>query len=168
MLCKFWVVTRHLFFFMWNEISIGSERSCCLPRQRPSLHSIFLSVIRLWAKIWYRNKTACSKLNPVQSSRSLSMTCLRKGLLLRFQSNNAATSDGSAQKLGNYVRRNSELIATKVWSQIGRKWNAMFETWKPCSDQRWQDKLFWAIFLFEHSSTVLLTNHPYIYLEDLS
>ena len=31
------------------------------------------------------------------------------------------TSDGGAQKLGNDVRRNSESIATKLCSQIGRK-----------------------------------------------
>ena len=36
--------------------------------------------------------------------------------------------DGCAQKLGNDVRRDSESIATKVCSQIGSKWNAMFES----------------------------------------
>ena len=48
--------------------------------------------------------------------------------MLRFESNSAATSDGGAQKLGNDVRHDSESIATKVCSQIGRKWNAMFES----------------------------------------
>ena len=43
-----------------------------------------------------------------------------KGRLLRFEPNSAATSDGSTQKLGNDVRRDSELIATKVCSQISR------------------------------------------------
>ena len=38
------------------------------------------------------------------------------------------TSDGGDQKLGNNVRRDSELIAIKVCSQIGRKWIAMFES----------------------------------------
>ena len=36
------------------------------------------------------------------------MTCPKKGRLLRFESNSAATSDGDAQKLGNDVRRDSE------------------------------------------------------------
>ena len=48
-------------------------------------------------------------------------TCPRKGRLLYFDANSAATSDGGAQKLGNDVRRNSESIATKVCSQIGCK-----------------------------------------------
>ena len=64
----------------------------------------------------------------MQSCRSESTTCPRKGLLLRFKSNSAATSDGSAQKLGIYVSRDSELITIKVCSQIARKWNAMFES----------------------------------------
>ena len=64
-------------------------RSCCWPKQHPlllMLHSIFQSLIGLWVKIWLRNKTACSELNPVtipvQSCRSKSMTCKRKGSLL--------------------------------------------------------------------------------------
>ena len=48
-------------------------------------------------------------------------TCPWKGRLLRFESNSAATSDGGAKKLGNNAKRNSESIATKVCSQIGRK-----------------------------------------------
>ena len=43
--------------------------------------------------------------------------------------NSTATSDGGAQKPGNYVRRDNhcdyDLIATKVCSQISSKWNAM-------------------------------------------
>ena len=67
------------------------------------------------------------RINPVQSSRSVSTTCPRKKRLLRFELSSTATSDGGAQKLGNDVRRNFELIASKVCSQIGHKWNAMFE-----------------------------------------
>ena len=113
---------------MCNEISIELATSCCRPRQRPSLRSIFLSFIGLWVKIWHRNKTACSESNPVQSSRSESTTFPRIGRLLRFKSNSAATSDSGAQKLGNDVRRDSESKATKIWSQIGRRWNAVFES----------------------------------------
>ena len=99
-------------------------RSCCWPKLPPSLHSIFWSFIGLWVKIWNWNKTACSKSNPVQSSRSKSITCPKKGHLLRFKSNNSATSDDGAQKLENDVWYDSESIATKVCSPIGRKWNA--------------------------------------------
>ena len=70
------------FFLCKMKISIESARSFCRPKQRPSLRSILWSFIRLWAKIWHRNKTACSELNPVQSSRSVLTTCLRKGRLL--------------------------------------------------------------------------------------
>ena len=127
-------------------------RSCCRPKPRPWLRSIFLSVIGLCVKLWHRNKTKCSESNPVQSSRSKSTTCPRKGRMLKFESNSTATLDGSAQKLGNDVRRDSESIATKVCSQIGRKWNVMFETWKQCSDQRWQDELRFSIWRFFEQS----------------
>ena len=72
-------------FLLGNEISIKSARSCCRPKQHPSLSSILQSFIGLWVKIWQRNKTADSKLSPVQSSRSKSTTCPRKGRLLRFE-----------------------------------------------------------------------------------
>ena len=108
----------------------------------------------------------------MQSSRSISTTCPREGRLLRFESNSTATSDGGAQKLGNDVRRNSELISTKVCSQIGRKWNAMFETHVVTSVDRTTSifnlKIFLAVCLCKHLSTVLLTNHPKHDLEDLS
>ena len=102
-------------------------RSCCRPKPRPSLRSIFRSAIGLWNKIWHSNKAWCSESNCVQSSRSKSTTCPRKGRRLRFESNSTATSDGDAQKLGNDVSHDSESIATKICSQIGRKCNAMFK-----------------------------------------
>ena len=74
-------------------------RSCCRPKPRPSLRSIFRSFIGLWLKIRQRNKTTYSESNPVQSSRSESTTCPRKRRLLRLGSNSTATSDGSAQRL---------------------------------------------------------------------
>ena len=90
----------------------------------------------------------------MQSSKSKSKTCQRKDHLLRFKLNSTATSDGGAQ-LGNDVRRDSESIATKVWSQIRRKWNAMFESHVVTTDQRWQDKLLFSIWrFFEQSSFV--------------
>ena len=88
------------FFSLEMECPLESAGSCCRPKQRPSLRSILRSFIGLWVKIWHRNKTACSWLNPVQSSRSKSTTCQRKGRLLKFKLNSTATSDGSAKKLG--------------------------------------------------------------------
>ena len=130
MLCKFQATTSHFLFSCEMKFPFELARSCW-PKQSLSLLNIFLSVIGLWVKIWYRNKTTSSKLNPVQSSRSNSTTCPRKGRLLwllRFESNSLVTSDGCAHKLGNYVRRDSESIATKVCSQISCKWNVMFES----------------------------------------
>ena len=98
--------------------------SCCWPKQRPSLRSILQSFIGLWVKLWHRNKTTGFESNLVQSSRSMSMTCPRKGHVLRFKLNSTATSDGSTQKLGNNVRLDSESISTKVCSPISSKWNA--------------------------------------------
>ena len=130
-----------------------SARSCCQPRLRPSLRSIFLSFIRLCAKKWHRNKTAYSDSNPVQSSRSVSTTCPRKGRLLRFESNSAATSERGAQKPGNDVRHNSESITTKICSQISRKCNAMFESHLVTSVDRTSFDFLFEDF-FEQSSFV--------------
>ena len=142
------------------ECPLESAGSCCLPKQRPSLRSILRSFIGLWVKIWHRNKTACSESNPVQSSRSKSTTCPRKGSLLRFESNSTATSDGGAQKLRTDVGRDSKSIATKVSNPIGRKWNAMFESHK--NDQRWQDELRISIWRFFEQSA-FVNNHLMCY-----
>ena len=63
------------FKFKSSLISMELARCCCRPKQHPSLCSVFLSVIGLWGTKWQRNTTACSKSNPVQSSRSKSTTC---------------------------------------------------------------------------------------------
>ena len=108
------------------KFSTELARSCCRPKPRQLIRSIFRSFIGLWVKLWHRNKTYQSESNPVQSSRSQakSMTCPRKGRLLRFESNSTATSDGGAQELRNDVGHDCESIETKVCSPIGRKWNA--------------------------------------------
>ena len=76
-----------------------------LPKQRPSLRSIFWSFIGLWVKIWHRNETTSSKSNPVQSSRSKLTTCPRKGRLLRFELNSTATLNGSAYRSAKAWKR---------------------------------------------------------------
>ena len=101
--------------------------------------------------IWHRNKTAFSELNPVQSCRSKSMTCLRKGSLnwsdqIPIEQHSCFISDGGAQNLGNSVRCDSESIATKVCSQIGSKWNAIFESHAVTSLERTSFNFFFWIF----------------------
>ena len=84
MLCRYRAATSYFFFICEMKLA----RSC-RPKPRPSPRSILRSFIGLWVEIWHRNKTTCSvnssKLNPVQSSRSKSTTCLRNGHLLRFE-----------------------------------------------------------------------------------
>ena len=91
MLCKFWAVTSHwrqIFFYSAMKFSMELARTCYWPK----LFSLLpWSFIDLWVKEGHRNKSTCSKLNPVQSSRSKLTTCPRKGRLLRFQSNRTAT-----------------------------------------------------------------------------
>ena len=111
MLCRYRASTSDFLFhvkwnFRWNwrEVVAYQRLAHCFAE---SFYQSLVSEL----KIGHRNKTTCSESNPV-----------RKGRLLRFESNSTATSNGGAQKLGNDVRRNSELIAIKVCSAIGRKW----------------------------------------------
>ena len=120
--------TGEQIFLHWKWNFHGMDWKLLPTKAAPLLCSILLSFISLWVKIWHRNKTTCSKSNPVQSSNSKRKTGPRKGRLLRFESNSKATSDDCTQKLGNYVKHDSESIATRVCSQIGCKWNVMFES----------------------------------------
>ena len=95
MLCRY--LANH-FFSREMKYSMKLAKSW---KQSPLLCSIFRLFIGFWVKIWHRNKAACSESNSVQSSRSKSTTCSRKGRLLRFESISTATSDGGTQKLGN-------------------------------------------------------------------
>ena len=73
-----------------------------------------------------------ARCNGVELGRNLQALWLLRAHLLLWSSfkasNSTATSDSCTQKLGNDVLRDSESIATKVCSQIGRKQNAMFES----------------------------------------
>ena len=142
MLCNFLAMTSHLFFHVkWNlKSSMELARSCCRPKQHPLLHSIFLSFIRLWVKIWHRNKTTCSILNPVPSSRSKStgMTCPRKGdcslsQIWIEQHSYFRWWRAKAWKLCHaWFWINCNQGFQPNWSQI------RCDVWKPCRDQRWQ------------------------------
>ena len=130
------------------KISIESARSCCLPKQRPLLRSIFLSVIGLWVKIWHRNKTAYSKSNPVQSSRSKSTSCVRKGCQLKFQPSDFRWRSAKSWKWCQawfWIDCNQSLQPNQLQMKC--------DVWRPCSDQRWQDELWFLIWrLFEQSA----------------
>ena len=212
MLWRYPAVTTD-FFSCEMKFSMELARSCCRPKQRPLLSSILQSFICLWVKIWHRNKTASSKLNPVQSSRSKSTTCPRKGV--------CSDSNQTAQQLQMAARKSLEtmfgmilnwsqpkfaakLVANELWPVLGggsaqipieqhtehrdfrwrsaKAWKrclALFwinsnqslqpnqlqmkcYVWKPCSDQRWQDKLQFSISRFFELSD-LVNNHLLCY-----
>ena len=82
---------------------------------------IFPLFIGLW--VWHRKKSACSKSNPVQSSRSKLKTCLRKGSLFRLKSKSTATSEVQ-------IAARKQCLAW-FWidcSQICFNWNAVFKS----------------------------------------
>ena len=120
MLCTFLAMTSHLFFHVkWNlKSSMELARSCCRPKQHPLLHSIFLSFIRLWVKIWHRNKTTCSILNPVPSSRSKStgMTCPRKG--------DCSDLNWTAQLLQMVACKSLETMSCVILNQLQPRFSA--------------------------------------------
>ena len=83
----------------------------------------------------------------------------------QFELNSTATSDSCAQKLGNNVRRDSELIATKVCSQISHKRNVMFESHVVTSVDRTNfDSWFEVFFINLPLLTIIYcnTDHPCI------
>ena len=109
-----------LLFSCEMKFSMELAKNCCRPNQCPmalpiassnlSIHNLSLSK--------NRNKSA---LILVQSTRSKLTSCQEKGRLLRFEKNGTdctATSDGSAQKLGNDVWHDSESITTKDCRRI--------------------------------------------------
>ena len=121
-LCMYWEVTYH-----WQQIFFGVKRKFWWSSQGLVTYQshdrcfaqFFLSSIIHWSlsKRRHRNKSSCSLLNRVQSSRSKLTTFLNTGSQLRIQSNRVsaqtpieqgvcsdsnqtATSDGCVQKLG--------------------------------------------------------------------
>ena len=143
---------------IWNEIfdemkfSMESIRSCCQPKMCPLICSIFWSVIGVWVKIWHRINW--------QNHMSLIQSCAKQQIKIdhlsekrasaQIQIDSSATSDGGAQKLGNYVWNDSDLIATRlrVCSQICWNWNAMFESHVVTRVDTGQDKLWFLIWIF--------------------
>ena len=80
--CNFWAVTT---FCMWNK-NFNRIGKILLSTKAALIASLNLqSFICFWVKIGHRKKTACSKSNPVQSSRSKKTTFLRKGHMLSLK-----------------------------------------------------------------------------------
>ena len=84
--------------FQWISQELVTYQSSAHRFAQSFNHSLVSGV-----KIGHRNKFESSELNLVESSRSKSTTCQRKGSLLRFWSNSTATPDGCVQKFGNNV-----------------------------------------------------------------
>ena len=130
MLCRYRAATSHFFSSCKMKFSMEIHgiqwlaRSCCQAKPRPSLRSIFRSFIgvcliydigtKQHVPNWILCKAADLNRRPVRE----------KGV---YSYNSTATSDGGAQKLGNDVWHDYELIVTKVCSQFNRKWNVTFE-----------------------------------------
>ena len=82
----------------------------------------------------------------LQGCRSKSMTCP-----VRFWSSSAATTDGDAQKLGNNVWHDSELIANKDWQKRlcqGRFQVAVENSGTSCISCKVTEKA-WSLFFLE-------------------
>ena len=87
-----------------------------------------------------------------------------------------STTDGSMLKLGNDLWCDVELIATKVSSQMCRKWKTISEdsVETDCTrltfprQSRGNQKIFKLFCLWKSSSTVLLANLPSFHRENLS
>ena len=112
-----------------NGILLDFARTCHRPKQSSllcSLGSLFWSVIGLWVKIRYQNKSSCSKSNLVPCSRSKSTTCPRNGRLYKFKMKSTTTSNSDAcLKLSNDLLHGLQSITTKVCSQNGCIWKVM-------------------------------------------
>ena len=70
----------------------------------------------LWVGLGNRNQSACSKLNLVQSSRSQSTTCPRKGRLLRFGWNSPTWQLMAAMAARKCLEMMSDIVLN--WSQL--------------------------------------------------
>ena len=101
--------------------------------------------------------------NPVQSSKYIHYLSKKRASAYSAE---IQTSNQTAQWLQMAARKSSELIAIKVCSQIGCKWNAIFEIHVVTSVDRmsfdFDFKIFWAICLCKQSSSDWSTIHNLI------
>ena len=118
MLCKISASDHNKWYLFSCDMKFSMEfaRICCSPKLLPLLCSICGLFIGLWVKIRDRNKTECSKLDHVQSSRSKSATCPRKGLLLRLKLN--STVDFTWLCAKDWKQRLPKFAAKSVANEI--------------------------------------------------
>ena len=135
---KFRGTTSHFLFSCEMKISMELARSCCRPKPRPSLRSILRSFIGLWVKIWHRNKTACSESNPVQRSRSKSTTWESAQIWIKQH------SDFRWRRAKAWKRCQAWFWIDSNQSLQRNRLQMKCDVWKPCSDQRWQDQLWFS------------------------
>ena len=111
---------------MGDGILMDFPKTCCLPlaNQHPLLNPIFQSFTHLWVNIRNSYKSASSNYSLVQCSRSKSMTYLRKGCLLRFQSNSTAPSDDRPRliscKNSNWLSVSEQRIKNLIWNNCSQ------------------------------------------------
>ena len=153
---------------MWNEFFKDLARRCCLPVEYPLLCSIFQSFIGLWVDIEtnphvpirilckaadlnqqpIREKGICSDSNWTQQCQMAECESLKtvSSLILN-------------QSEPSFAART---IANDMWFL-----QSHLETSIDRTSSNFEVQDFWAACLYKQLSTVLLTNHPLLDLEDL-
>ena len=160
MLCRYQAATSHFFF----HVSMELARSCCRPKQRPLLCSIFQLVIGLWVKYdigtkqhvrnWILCKTAGLNWGPIQEKGICSDSNRTAQQLQMAARKSLETMSGV---ILNWLQPNlaAKSVANEMWCLKAMKWPAS-TGWPWIFDFNF----FLAICLCKQSSTVLLTNYP--------
>ena len=145
-----WFANFGLWQLMWNEIFNAIGENLLLTK------AVLIALLNLstiyWglSKEWHRNEAACSKLNPVQSTRSKLSKKRESAWILIEQHSNFRwrnTEDWKQCLAWFWINHNQNLQP-----------NLLQINWKPCRDQHWQYELPFSILrLFEQSACV--NNH---------
>ena len=115
MLCKFQATTSHYFFHVkWNFDEIDKK---LLPNKAMPITLLNLSTIH-WSlsKNMTQEQTTRSELNPMQSSRSESTTCPRKGV--------CSDLNWTAQRLQMVANKSLEMMLGVILNQLKPKFAA--------------------------------------------
>ena len=116
---------KHIFLACEIKFQWIFAGTCYRPNLCSLLCSIFQSFIDLWVRRWHRSKSACSKMNSVQSSRPVR----EKGM--------CSDSNQTAWQLQMAVHNSLEMMPGMIlnWSQTkfadhkqSLQWKALFES----------------------------------------
>ena len=155
---QWWQFDFHLqWIFDEYKMSLLHAKTVCIdPLNLSSMHQC-LSKNELSKQVVVSQIASWS---PVQSSRPRSTSWPWTVRLLRFQCS-IATSDGSAQKVGNnpWQMRQSEMITTKVCSQNVYTKIAARKPWK---DVHWWNELWISIWWFLSILALKFTIHSVV------